>query len=103
MRYENRTFESEDVVLDDNEYYNCTFRRCTIVYRGIGRLVLSGNHFDAPEWRLEGPASNTLMFLTDLYHNFGEVGRGVVEATFENIRRGHTPPGGPTDGRSATY
>jgi hypothetical protein len=32
MRYENTTFENADVVLDDNEYVNCTITDCRLIY-----------------------------------------------------------------------
>jgi len=35
MKYENQTFsKNETVELDNNEFINCTFDNCTIIFRG---------------------------------------------------------------------
>jgi len=32
MNYDNNTFENTDVELDGNEFHNCRFNNCTLVY-----------------------------------------------------------------------
>lgn len=32
MRYENQAFENETLKLDGNEYIDCTFKDCTMIY-----------------------------------------------------------------------
>lgn len=34
MDYINRPFDGETIELDRNTYTNCTFKNCTMVYRG---------------------------------------------------------------------
>ncbi|MEK9211356.1 hypothetical protein [Sphingomonas sp. 2378] len=46
MRYENRTFENEELILDGNDYIDCTFRNCRMVLHGTGSGTIepfSGN------------------------------------------------------------
>lgn len=37
MRYENRAFKGETLTLDGNEYINCTFEDCVVVYAASGK------------------------------------------------------------------
>jgi hypothetical protein len=86
MRYDNKSFFGETVSVCGNEYHGCTFTRCTIVFRGDQSTALVECLFQQPKWVLEGPAANTLRFLTTMYHKLGEPGVRLVEETFNNIR-----------------
>jgi hypothetical protein len=91
MRYDNKTFFSERVVIDGNEYHGCTFSRCQLVYRGEETFVLVDCLIQNPQWVVEGPAAHTLKFLTMAYHKLGEPGVQLVEDTFNNIRLNRFP------------
>lgn len=88
MDYINRPFDGETIELDRNTYTNCTFKNCTIVYRAEADLHLDRVTVSRSRWIIGGAARRTLRFLTMLYAHGGDVGRAVVEDTFEKIRSG---------------
>ena len=84
-QHQGETFTNETVVLDGNDYLNCTFTNCEIVFRGTASVSLHGINFNDCRWTFDGPAGLTINFMTALYQ------AGVTElidGTFENIRRG---------------
>jgi len=86
MRYDNKSFFGERIIIDGNEYRGCTFSRCELVFRGEQPLIIVECLFHNPRWIAEGPAANTLKFLAEAYHKMGESGIRMVEDTFNNIR-----------------
>ena len=57
------------------------------------RLVLAGFDgvrcvFTRCDWVLDGPAENTLLYLSAFYHGLGTQGPKMVESIFDSIRRG---------------
>ena len=95
-QYQGATFTNETVVLDGNDYRNCTFTDCVIVFRGTAAVSMNGVTTNNCRWTFEGPASLTIEFMTALY----QAGvTDMLDQTFENIRRGsHRQPEAPTDG-----
>ncbi len=95
-RHQGATFSNETVVLDGNEYLDCTFTNCDIVYRGTAAVSLDGVTTDNCRWTFEGSAGMTVKFLTALYQGgFSE----MVDMTIDNIRRGsHQQLGAPPAG-----
>lgn len=95
-QHQGATFANETVVLDDNEYLNCTFNNCEIVFRGTASVLLNGVNFNDCRWTFEGPAGMTINFMTALY----QAGiTDLIDQTFENIKRGshrqvEAPPAG---------
>lgn len=75
MKYENRQFDNETIVLDDNEYIDCTFRNCKFQYNG-GEFNIERIRFDSLEFTVGGPAARTVLLLQSLWA--GEVGRRAV-------------------------
>ncbi|HTV52203.1 MAG TPA: hypothetical protein VME21_13530 [Steroidobacteraceae bacterium] len=62
MRFENQTF-TQDIAVDYNEFVNCTFRNCRIIFHG-GEFSFSGTvHFEQVAFGLGYAASNTLTFM----------------------------------------
>jgi hypothetical protein len=95
MEHRDETIENKRIVLDGNTYTGCTFRNCYLVFRATEPCTLSVCGFYDCKWVFEGPAQSTIDFLTSVYHEMGEGGRNLVEATFQNVRtRGHRPLGG---------
>jgi hypothetical protein len=78
-----KTVTSQRVLLDGNEYVNCLFIDCELVYRG-GACTFHSNTRGC-SWLFEGPAMNTIGILREL----GVLGKEPSE--FENIVR----PSGP--------
>jgi hypothetical protein len=84
-QYQGATFTNETVVLDGNDYHNCTFTNCEIVFRATGTVSLHGVTANGCRWTFEGAAGLTVKFLTALYQGgFSE----MVDMTIDNIRRG---------------
>ena len=91
MRFDNTSFFHKTIVVDDNQYYGCSFTKCRIVCRGQGAVDLVDCFFKEPYWGVEDAAANTLKYLMALYHGAGEAGVKLVEATFQNIRKNRAP------------
>ena len=67
--YEKEKFSGVDVDLDGNEYNNCTFLNCTLVFRGTKGSSLSNNNFTgSTRFRFDGAAGSTLNFLKAMAH-----------------------------------
>ena len=81
-------FADRRVVLDEDEFFECTFARCQIVYQGGAKAYLVGCRFeDGCSFQLEDAAQRTLAFLRGMYHHLGPAGMRLVENTFNEIRR----------------
>jgi hypothetical protein len=94
-QHQGAAFANETVVLDGNEYLNCTFTNCELIFQGTNGVLLQGIAFNDCRWTFEGPAGLTVNFMTALY----QAGvTDLIDQTFENIRRGahrqrEAPPG----------
>ncbi|CAA9417564.1 MAG: hypothetical protein AVDCRST_MAG64-2666 [uncultured Phycisphaerae bacterium] len=84
-------FADQRVVLDDDEFLECTFNRCQLVYRGGERAYLVRCRFTQCSFEFEDAAGRTLLFLQAVYRNMGPAGAQLVEGTFDEIRRRHEP------------
>ena len=83
--HEGATFTNETVVLDGNEYRNCTFNNCQIRFNATAPVTLNGIQFNSCQWTFEGPAGLTINFMTSLY----QAGlTDLIDQTIANIRRG---------------
>jgi hypothetical protein len=77
-----KIFKGKTVVLDGKQFVDVTFDSCTLVYKGSKGVTLKGCRFIKPQFVFDGPASNTLVFLHEIYHGgFSE----IVEATLREI------------------
>lgn len=78
-----QTVTSQRVLLDGNEYVNCLFIDCELIYRG-GACTFESNTRRC-SWLFEGPAMNTIGLLREL-------GILVKEPpNFENVIRSDGP------------
>lgn len=84
--HKTETFENRSIVLDGNDYEDCTFRNCTLIYQGGASPKLLNNYLENCTWQFQDAAERTVNFLKGLYHGLGQEGRVLVEATFRNIR-----------------
>ena len=84
-------FVDQQVMLSGEEYENCTFTRCQLVYTAGAPVRLSGNTLTHCQFRFHGPAAHTMHFLRAMYHGLPPEGKQIVEKAFEQIRR---PPDG---------
>jgi hypothetical protein len=74
-----KTITSKRVLLDGNEYLNCLFIDCELIYRG-GACTFQSNTRRC-SWLFEGPAMNTIGILREL----GVLGNEPSD--FENVTR----------------
>ncbi len=90
--YKNETFEGKSITLDGNEYIDCHFKLCNMIYAG-GECTFSGNGVNHNcTWTLSQNAGRTILFLAGLY-KMGAT--NLIENTFELIR-GKPMSGGMT-------
>lgn len=62
MRFENQTFTT-DIAVDYNEFVNCTFKNCRILFHG-GEFTFAGTvNFEEVSFGLGHAANNTVTFL----------------------------------------
>jgi len=73
------------VILDGNEFVNCEFDSCKMVYRGGEMPKLQHCQFSHCTWHLEDAAQRAVLFLRSIYHS-GPGGRELVEETLRAIR-----------------
>lgn len=90
--HKNKSFADDTVELDNNTYQNCKFARCTLNYRGLGQVEIAGCSFEEPRFVFLDAAQRTLGFMNALYNGAGAGGKQLIEATFNNMRRGNSPP-----------
>ncbi len=88
MEYHNQSFQDTDIVLDGNDYYDCQFANCNLIYRGGEPPDIRDCSFSGCRVTFEGSAGNTVTFLTKLYH--GGFKR-IIEHTLDNIRANRLP------------
>lgn len=87
--YRNQVLENQEVQIDGNSFFGCTFRNCRMIFKATGAPVqMEDCKFEGVRWDFEGPAFQTLNFMTALHEGAGPGGRRLVEETFENIRQG---------------
>ncbi len=79
------TFNHETVQLDGESYDGCEFKHCRLVYSGGAAPIFSGCKFDDCDWRLEGPAAQTLAHLKAVW---GAGGKAVVQGLIKEITGG---------------
>jgi hypothetical protein len=88
--FKGRHFENERIELDGCAFVDCTFKNCLLVFGATAPISLVNIVFDDVQWEFTKAAAMTTEFLAGLYR-LGDYGRGLVEGTFETIRKG--PPG----------
>jgi hypothetical protein len=95
MEISGKTVSHATEVIDGNQYNNCRFENCTMVYRGGEIPHITGCQFDNCSWQFDGAAERTLLFMRQLYHGMGSGGAQLVEATLEALRQPIPRDSGP--------
>ncbi len=75
-------FNHETVTLDGEEFSDCEFRDCRMVYSGGEPPVFSQCRFDGCDWKFDEAAGRTLAFLK-LVWTVG--GKAPVQAVIKEI------------------
>jgi hypothetical protein len=78
------TFTNTRVRVDNEEFHNCRFDGCMIVYGGTGGVIMDTCTFNNCNFEFEGAAGNTVKFMSGLY----QLSSDLIERTFDNIRFG---------------
>jgi hypothetical protein len=86
MEFNDRQFANALEVVDGNQYHDCKFEKCKIVYRGGGVPSIGNCSFDDCTWHFEEAAVRTLIFLRLIYNGMGEGGHTLVESAISQIR-----------------
>ena len=73
MKYEDRNFRDERVVLDGHSFINCSFDGCTIVFTGDGAFPeLVKPTFRNSQFGLEGAAARTADYMQMIWASDGQ-------------------------------
>jgi hypothetical protein len=88
VKAERMNFSNQEIVLDGREFRLCHFDNCMMKYGATRPVTLDGCSFNNVRWEFVGAASDTVQFMSALYHGAGEGGIKLIEQTFENIKRG---------------
>ena len=94
-RYINSEFKGTPVRLDYNDFQNCRFENCTMIYGGAGPVSMTGCTFKNVSWAFVDAAQNTLQFMTAMYHGSGEGGKELIENIFKLIKQGNEQQSAP--------
>lgn len=76
------TFKGVRVILDGEEFVNCVFKDCELVFRGAAMPKLHGCEFDHCGFTLDGPSAMTLAFMR---HILVSGGKDVFEGWFPEL------------------
>lgn len=87
---EDQVFDGERLVLDGEQYINCTFTGCALVYSGGVLPMMQYCKFDGCGFVLEESALRTMTFLAELVSG-SDKGRDIVETLFMSILAGKVP------------
>lgn len=101
MQYDHKRFINENVRIDENEYTDCTFVNCRVIFSGKGPTRFTNCKFDQCTWVFDGPAEETIQYLAALYSGLGPGGQDLIEAVFDSIRQGGVSTGELVSGSSA--
>ncbi len=93
MVTQQQSLKNLKIQLDGGTFVGCTFESCELVFNGLmGATFVDCVFGENIKWRFDGPASNTIEFMTALYQ--GGAAK-LIENIFRQIR-GETPEPGTT-------
>ncbi len=87
MAITKQTFQDTTEILDGNQYIECTFNNCQIIYRGGAIPSIQGCQFNDCRWNFEEAAERTLQFMRAIYHGMGANGPQMIESAIDAIRK----------------
>src|SRR5215207_4163341 len=86
-------FTRSSIVVEGIRFVRCKFVECQIIYSAKDDVSFEDCSFVECTWTFDGPAEETLIFLSELYRGLGEQGRELVESVFESVRMGTVKQG----------
>lgn len=90
--YKGKEFTGMEEAVDFNQYIDCTFTRCRIIYRGGALPKFENCKITECQWSLEDAGHRTLNYLGMLYHNMGSMGQELIEMVFNTIKTNPEAP-----------
>jgi hypothetical protein len=94
-RHEKQSFIDRSLVVDGNEYIECSFLRCELIFAGGTIPTLNGNDFDSCLWKFDGPAARAVLFMGALYSGGWQAGRRSSKPPLTVLEENH-PVRGPS-------
>ncbi len=89
MKYTEMKHDGKKVTVDFNEYIECEFNDCEIIYKGGNLPVFEKCNFNNCQFSLVEKADNTIGYLSFLYQNISEGGaKEFVEKQIAKIKAG---------------
>jgi hypothetical protein len=92
MKHTGQNFRQQEIHMDFNQFINCVFDGCLLIYHGYGAIHMEGCSFINVRWTFADAAANTVSFMAALYTGAGEGGKKLIDSTFDTIKKG--PPSG---------
>jgi hypothetical protein len=86
-RFDKQVFIGQQIQLDGNEYFDCSFQRCSILMSGLGPFTLHGCSIENCRFGVGDPAAHVLRYMAALYAMGGEA-QAMIEQVFNSIRTG---------------
>lgn len=87
--YRGERFVNQQLKLSGNEFFNCEFVDCQLIFDASGPIKLDGCRFNSPRFLFDGPAADTLKFLSGIYNSGGDgASKRYVEDVFDIVRKG---------------
>lgn len=87
MKYTAKKFSGDNVTVDFNEYVECEFNNCQIIFKGGNLPVFERCVFSDCRFSLTERADNTLGYLSFLYQNTSvSGGKAFVEEQISKIK-----------------
>lgn len=87
MEHTGKSMTDATEVIDGNQYNDCRFTNCKLIFRGGELPRISGCHFENCQWQFEEAAERTLVLMRQLYHGMGPGGAQLIEATINQLRQ----------------
>jgi len=82
MKFEGKEFCNASIDLDENQFYDCIFDSCVLIYRGGTSPSIAKCSFKNTIFSFAESAANTLFLIANLYHRGF---RDNIVTAFDNI------------------
>jgi len=93
QRIADKEFKRTSINVEGIHFLRCKFIECQIIYSARDDVAFEDCSFIECSWTFDGPAEETLVFLSELYNGLGQQGRELVESVFQSIRTGTVKQG----------
>lgn len=88
LKFNKKVFKDDLIFLDGKEFLDCEFYNCQLVFSGFEMPIIKGCIIDGCDWRLSGPAQNTLIFFREIHQ--ATTGESPAQKFIDEILRKNT-------------